>query len=261
MLLLSARWPRLPGRRDISKWTKIWGILLGHALLAGGIWEEDVLTSEIQDLDQLDASAKIISQNPRRLNAKEVLRTQKDGEFVFLVADGSAKLSGRDYGFQEPTLRREFHRWGERILADNLTAMEKSFDLKNKKMTQKIGKTLHLFRDTSVIVIILNREFNLRAERRIIKIYIFERYSSEKKCTMRGEDWRKAKTSEAKTNSVVLILQGKDGILYLVTTLRKNSFRWKEPEEALHLIPFEGESKHMLSRLAAQRIYETNFFK
>ena len=43
---------------------------------------------------------------PRRLNAKEVLITQKDGEFVFLVADGSAKLSGRDYEFQESTLRR-----------------------------------------------------------------------------------------------------------------------------------------------------------
>ena len=45
---------------------------------------------------------------PRRLNAQEVLTTQKDGEFVFLAADGSAKLSGRDYEFQEPTLRREF---------------------------------------------------------------------------------------------------------------------------------------------------------
>ena len=33
--------------------------------------------------------------------------TTKDGEFVFLVADGSAKLPGRDYEFQEPTLRRE----------------------------------------------------------------------------------------------------------------------------------------------------------
>ena len=44
---------------------------------------------------------------PRRLNAKEVLITQRDGEFVFPVADGSAKLSGRDDEFQEPTLRRE----------------------------------------------------------------------------------------------------------------------------------------------------------
>ena len=38
---------------------------------------------------------------------KEVLITQKDGEFVFPVADDSAKLSGRDYEFQEPSLRRE----------------------------------------------------------------------------------------------------------------------------------------------------------
>ena len=32
---------------------------------------------------------------------------QKMNEFVFPVADGSPKLSGRDYEFQEPTLRRE----------------------------------------------------------------------------------------------------------------------------------------------------------
>ena len=43
----------------------------------------------------------------RRLNTKEVLITQRDEEFVFPVADGSAKLSGRDYAFQEPTPRRE----------------------------------------------------------------------------------------------------------------------------------------------------------
>ena len=43
----------------------------------------------------------------RRLNAKDVLITQRDDEFVFLVEDGSAKLSRRNYEFQEPTLRRE----------------------------------------------------------------------------------------------------------------------------------------------------------
>ena len=58
-----------------------------------------------------------------------------------------------------------------------------------------------------------------------------------------------------------LDIAGKDGILYIITTLRKNSFRWKDPEEALHLIPFEGESKHMLSRLAAQRICETKILQ
>ena len=38
---------------------------------------------------------------------KEVLITQKDEEFVCPLADDSAKLTGRDYEFQEPTLRRE----------------------------------------------------------------------------------------------------------------------------------------------------------
>ena len=44
---------------------------------------------------------------PRRLNAKEVLIIQRDGEFIFPVTDGPAKLSGRNYEFQEPTLRLE----------------------------------------------------------------------------------------------------------------------------------------------------------
>ena len=43
--------------------------------------------------------------------------------------------------------------------------------------------------------------------------------------TTRVEDIGDAKTSEAKQIQLYLVLQGKDGILYLVTTLRKNSFR------------------------------------
>ena len=67
-------------------------------------WEEDILIAEIEELEKSDASETY----PRRLNAKEVLITTKNGEFIFPVADGSAKLSGRDYEFQEPTLRREY---------------------------------------------------------------------------------------------------------------------------------------------------------
>ena len=66
-------------------------------------WEEDILIAQFGELEKLNASETY----PRRLNAKEVLKTQKDGECVFLMADGSAKLSGRDYEFQELTLRRE----------------------------------------------------------------------------------------------------------------------------------------------------------
>ena len=72
-------------------------------MIAGRIWKGDLLVADIEELEILDASEIY----PRRRNAKEVLRTHKNGDFVFLVADGSAKLSGRDYEFQEPTLRRE----------------------------------------------------------------------------------------------------------------------------------------------------------
>ena len=72
-------------------------------MIAGRIWKGDILIADIEELELLDASENYA----RRLNAKEVLITQKDGEFIFPVADGSAQLSGRDYEFQEPTLRRE----------------------------------------------------------------------------------------------------------------------------------------------------------
>ena len=39
--------------------------------------------------------------------AKEVLIREKDDVFIFPVADGTAKISGRDYEPREPTLRRK----------------------------------------------------------------------------------------------------------------------------------------------------------
>ena len=105
-------------------------------------WDENVLVAEIEELEKLDASETY----PRRLNAKEVLITQKDGEFVFSVADGSAKLSGRKYEFPEPTLRLESTVKREKISADNPMAIGKSLDLNNKKMTQKIGNNFALFK-------------------------------------------------------------------------------------------------------------------
>ena len=56
----------------------------------------------MEDLEKLDAS-DIHSQ---RIKAREVLTSQEDGESVFPLADGRAKLSGRDYEFRVPTLRR-----------------------------------------------------------------------------------------------------------------------------------------------------------
>ena len=48
-----------------------------------------------------------------------MLITQRDEEFVFLAADGSAKLSGRSYEFQEPTLRREFSVRRENLIGES----------------------------------------------------------------------------------------------------------------------------------------------
>ena len=94
----------------------------GHALIAGGIWKGDFLIVDIQELENLDAS-KI---NPRRLNAKEVLITQRKEEFVFLVADGTAKLSGSDYEFQESTPRREQAGSRENLKGDSQGEPEES---------------------------------------------------------------------------------------------------------------------------------------
>ena len=55
--------------------------------------------------------------------------------------------------------------------------------------------------------------------------------------------------------------RGGRNILYFITTLRTNSFRWKDLKKALRLIPFESESKRTLSRLAAQRICETKILR
>ena len=57
----------------------------------------------LEELEKLDASQTY----PLRINAKEVLMSQKGDEVIFPVADGTAKLSGRDYDVREPTLRRE----------------------------------------------------------------------------------------------------------------------------------------------------------
>ena len=60
------------------------GIFLGYALIAGGIWERDILIADIEELENLDPSGNF----PRRLN---VLITHRSGEFVVPVPDGSKK--------------------------------------------------------------------------------------------------------------------------------------------------------------------------
>ena len=142
MLLLSTKCPRPPGQRGNSVWKTIWrtiqrvndsfwvngwllselctrsvqlhqfgkevilAISLGYELIARGIWKADILIADLQDLD-MDASESY----SRRINAKEVLITQKGDEFNFPIADGTANLSGRNQEFREPILRQHRSVW------------------------------------------------------------------------------------------------------------------------------------------------------
>ena len=120
MLLVPAKCPRSPDRREKLRTNEDLVNHLRHRLFhyrkesitrdlyricldRGGIWKGDILIADIDELENLGASEIY----PRRLNAKEVLITQKDEEYVFPVTDGSARSSARDDEFQEPTLRRE----------------------------------------------------------------------------------------------------------------------------------------------------------
>ena len=100
------------------------GFFQGYALIAGRLCKGDILIADIEEFENLDASDIC----PRRLNAKEVLVTQKNGEFVFPVADGSTKLLGRDYEFQEPIPRREQTVRSESLSGDSHGEMEESTD-------------------------------------------------------------------------------------------------------------------------------------
>ena len=54
----------------------------------------------------------------------------------------------------------------ERISAENLMAIGKSFNLKRQKVTQKLGKIFGLFKEISCIVLILNRQVQLYVPRK-----------------------------------------------------------------------------------------------
>ena len=98
---------------------------------------------------------------PRRIKAKEVLISQKDDEFIFPIADGTAKLSGRDYKFRVPSLRRE-----QLVRSEDLRG-EIQGESGESQLEEPAGDAearafffLGRFKVTSSIVITKNFEFN-----------------------------------------------------------------------------------------------------
>ena len=89
----------------------------------------------------------------------KILITQKGGEFVFPVTDGSAKLSERDYEFQEPTVRREPTERRENLSGESQGDRD-DFQPEETKDDEEIHRDFWSIQGISFIVIILNREFN-----------------------------------------------------------------------------------------------------
>ena len=82
----------------------------------------DSLTADLEDLETLDASDIY----PRWIKAKGVLISQKDDEFVFPVADGTANLSGRGCKFRAPTLKRKQTTRSEDLSVEFQSELEES---------------------------------------------------------------------------------------------------------------------------------------
>ena len=74
-----------------------------------GVWKGDILVADIEDLEEMDASEV----HARRLNAKEVLTPQRNGDFMFPVTDGTVKAFGGDQRLRTPTLTGDRPERGE----------------------------------------------------------------------------------------------------------------------------------------------------
>ena len=71
----------------------------------------------------------------------------------------------------------------------------------------------------------------------------------------------RAKVSEVKKNSVVLILQGMTEFCIILQLWYTNSFRWKDESYSPNFLFVNGESKRMLSCFATRRVCGTTFFE
>ena len=76
------------------------GMFLGYALHAGRTWKGDMLTADIEELEQMDACEI----HAWRLNAKEVSTPMKGDKNIFPIADGTVKICGGDQRLRTATL-------------------------------------------------------------------------------------------------------------------------------------------------------------
>ena len=107
------------------------------------------MIAHLEELEKLDASEIY----PRRINAKEVLTPQRSDTIYLPVADRTAKLSGRDYRFREPTLRQEQLVRSEDLRGELQGEVEEFQPTQKQMVTLKPEETSGRYTVTSFIVI------------------------------------------------------------------------------------------------------------
>ena len=143
------------------------GWFLDTQCTRGGIWKGDILVADIEELETMDAS-EIYS---KRLNAKEVIFPKENGKFIFPVADGRIKFSGRDQELRTSTLIRDHPIRGE-SRRDFLGESEGSLPPPPQDSLPDAGEAIHDFWSMSRKLHIppsrWTQSETLLAERRII---------------------------------------------------------------------------------------------
>ena len=104
------------------------------------------MVADSEELKNFDASEI----HARRLSAKEVFMPKNGDHFIFPIADGTVKLSGRDAGVRKSTLTR----------GDLQGISEKFQPMDETPDDAEFAMTFGHWKETSFIVITSNLEFN-----------------------------------------------------------------------------------------------------
>ena len=138
------------------------GIFLEYELIAERIWKGYFWIADLEELQKMNASDVY----HRRTTAKEVLIRQKEDEFKFPIAGGTAKLSGRDYEFRISTPIQEQSVKGEDLSAEIQGESGESQPVQPTDDAEARTSFWSIQGDFIFIVITTNREFNSVSRRK-----------------------------------------------------------------------------------------------
>ena len=123
--------------------------------------KETYQSQTLRNWKKMDASEI----HAKRLNAKEVLTSQRSGHFIFPVADGTVKIFGREQRLRTSTLTRDLPERENKIFfkekSDELDSPT-NFKTTRRGMMRKLKVTSGLLRENSFTAITLNPESNCK---------------------------------------------------------------------------------------------------